>query len=109
LRSVAREFNVQPTQIRKWKKILDRLNQQLESNDEGVKLMQKMDKHPTCQPGGGAKQTFDNNSIKHLNVLYDNKRKANESVGALHLQNEVCKLDPINLDIEENILGMRIY
>jgi Brinker DNA-binding domain len=58
LRSVASQFNVQPTQVRKWMKILDNLNQQLESDVENVQLLQKMDKqtrrkHQTCYPWAG--------------------------------------------------------
>jgi hypothetical protein len=114
LRSVAREFNVQPTQIRKWKKVINKLNQQLESDDDSVQIVKKMNRrsrsiHHTRGPGGGGKFTFGNNLIKQLKIFYDNKRQLNESVGTLHLRNEACKIDPTNLTMDNNTLRMRIY
>jgi hypothetical protein len=114
LRQVAREYNVQPSQICRWKQIIDKINLQLESDDENTLETQKFDnracsKHHTCHEGCGTKHIFGKDMIQKLKCFYDNKRKLNESVGTLHLRNEACKLDPTNIEVNSNTLRMRIY
>jgi hypothetical protein len=66
-------------------------------------------RHHTRYPGAGHKQSLGKSVIKKLKTFYDNKRMANESVGTLHLKNEACKIDPTNLETDDNALCMCIY
>jgi hypothetical protein len=114
LRRVAREYNVQPSQICRWKTIIDKINLQLESDDDNTLEIQKIDnrarsKHHTCHEGCGAKHIFGKDMFQKLKCFYDDKRKLNESVGTLHLRNEACKLDPISMEVNSYTLRMRIY
>jgi hypothetical protein len=66
-------------------------------------------KHHARYSGAGHKQSLGKSVINKLKTFYDNKGNANESFGTLHLRNKACKIDPINLEIEDNALLMRIY
>jgi hypothetical protein len=63
-------------------KIFDKINPQLECDDDNFLQMQKIDnrarsKHHTCQPGAAYKQCFGKELIEQLKFLYANKRKLN--------------------------------
>jgi hypothetical protein len=113
IRKVAREYNVQPSQIRRWKLILTAINKKLDddsyetSNNKAVHRL-KSGNFTRC-PGGGRSNSFSPSTIKELKLFYDNKRQLNESVGMIHLRNQAKKIDPDCAVLCDNALRMRIW
>jgi transposase-like protein len=99
LKQIARENNLQPSQIRRWKRNQEWMFKQLDldmmSTRNRTKYIRRVrSAHFARYPGGGRNPAFPKETLQKIKDFYDTKRENGEAVSMLQLRLEAQYIDP---------------
>lgn len=97
IKPAAREFGVQPSQIRRWKKSFDEIDNVVQTSSDkiGAKVIARNHSSKNKRlSGAGAPPLFNDETVSQIRELYDNQRSKTWSVSTYLLMIEAMKVAP---------------
>jgi len=105
VRSCARQYNVQPQQIRRWKRLFDAQQQQAEANPEARAVTQNRSRRTVHRGGQPLIAQVD---LDHLTQYYHGLREEGRPVSIRMLVVELCRHNADYLRVERSVLHQRV-